>query len=274
VIDISELNRVVKTAQWLASGGIPVFPVHEVTRTPLVRWKSQATTEPAIIRAMWHCFPGLLIGYKTGETSDIDVLDVDIGKHPGAVAWWEEYRPRLPETFAYETRSGGLHLLFQHQAGRRNSTSAVHPGIDVRASGGLAIWWPGAGCRIICDAALAPWPDWLDPPTPQAEKTEQRQFACTGLSRYGEAALDSACCNIIGASNGSQQATLNRECFSIGTLVGAGGLPQDFALDVLLWAARQMPAYVQARPWRIEQLEATVRRSLADGVRQPRGGRQ
>jgi hypothetical protein len=273
VIEISEFNRVVKTAEWLGSLGIPVFPVHEVTRTPLVRWKRHATTEPAIIKDMWQRFPGLLIGYKTGEASDIDVLDVDLGKQPDAVEWWQEYGPRLPETFSYETRSGGLHLLFQHQAGRRNSASAIHPGIDVRGTGGLAVWWPGARCRIICDAALASWPDWLDPPTPQAEKMEQHsQFARTALSRYGEAALDSACRNIIGASNGTQQATLNRECFSIGTLVGAGGLPQDFALDVLLWAARQIPAYTT--PWKIEKVEATAVRAFTDGLRRPRGGCQ
>jgi hypothetical protein len=45
------------------------------------------------------------------------------------------------------------------------------------------------------------------------------------LSPYAaEAALDSACYVIIGAPNGEQECTLVAECFSIGTLAGAGAI--------------------------------------------------
>lgn len=79
------------------------------------------------------------------------------------------------------------------------------------------------------------------------------------------------------AENGEQEAILNRECFSIGTLAGAGGVPAGFAERVLLWAACQVVNYDPKRPWRRDELERKVRRSFSDGMarpRHPQGGRR
>jgi hypothetical protein len=59
---------------------------------------------------------------------------------------------------------------------------------------------------------------------------------------------------------------MNKECFSIGGLVGAGALDYETAIAALLAAAELMPAY--AGPW--GDLEGKVRRAADDGVRHPR----
>jgi hypothetical protein len=90
----------------------------------------------------------------TGEPSGISVLDVDAD----GLAWFDA--EQLPLTRMHQTRSGGLHLLFRHAEGLRNSASAIAPGVDVRAEGGFVVWWPREGLPV-CDAPLAEWPQQL-----------------------------------------------------------------------------------------------------------------
>src|SRR5262249_43596483 len=112
---------------------------------------------------------GPLVGVRTGAISGVDVLDLD-AKHSDARNWWHAHRAELPVTRVHRTRSGGLHLVFRHAQGLRCSTSKLARGVDVKADGGCAIWWPGAGRPGLDDAARAPWPDWLraqlKPPAP------------------------------------------------------------------------------------------------------------
>jgi hypothetical protein len=53
-----------------------------------------------------------------------------------------------------------MHLLFRHAEGLRCSTSRVAPGVDVKADGGYAIYWPREGFAVE-DRPLCEWPDWL-----------------------------------------------------------------------------------------------------------------
>ena len=92
-----------------------------------------------------------------------------------------------------------------------------------------------------------------------------------GLSPYAEAALDSACRKIIAARFGEQELTLHAECFAIGTLAGAGGIPIDFAQEVLVWAAEQIRDYDPSRRWRTAEIEQKVIRAFKRGVHRPRG---
>jgi hypothetical protein len=94
-----------------------------------------------------------------------------------------------------------------------------------------------------------------------------------GLSPYAEAALDKAGRAILAAPAGSQEATLNGECFAIGTLAGAGGVPAGFARDVLQLAASRIVSYDPRRPWRASELRAKVDSAFDAGLRNPRGGR-
>jgi Bifunctional DNA primase/polymerase, N-terminal len=147
-------------ALMLASEGRPCFPCAGSKRPTASRGFLDATTDPMALRQLWSKCPGPLVGVRTGNASGIDVLDFD-RKHRQAVGWWTAHRDDLPVTRVHRTRSGGLHLLLQHAPDMRCSASKIALGIDVRGDGGYVIWWPIAGLPVLCDAPLAPWPEWL-----------------------------------------------------------------------------------------------------------------
>jgi Primase C terminal 2 (PriCT-2)/Bifunctional DNA primase/polymerase, N-terminal len=93
-----------------------------------------------------------LVGIPTGSVTGFDCLDVDLKGLP----WFDAQH--LPLTRMHETRSGGIHCFFRHAHGVRNSTSRIANGVDVRAEGGMVIWWPREGFPV-CEAPIAKWPD-------------------------------------------------------------------------------------------------------------------
>lgn len=129
-------------------GDLPVFPCR-LDKHPLIKsWASRAQRiEPP---EHWP-----LVGVPTGDA--FDALDIDVE----GLAWLDEFWDRLPPTRAHETRSGGRHVLFRHAEGLRNSTKRIARGIHVRADGGFVIWWPRQGHRVLSDAGVAEWPEWL-----------------------------------------------------------------------------------------------------------------
>jgi hypothetical protein len=125
-----------------------------------------ASADASEIFRLWTCYPGPLIGMVTGGASGIAVLDLDFDRHSGARKWYDVHRRHLGPTLAIETRSGGLHLYFRHHAGLRCSAGRIAPGVDVRADGGYVIAWAAHGHKVVLEAPLASWPDWLAPPPP------------------------------------------------------------------------------------------------------------
>ena len=145
---------------------LPCFPCGALKRPtiPGPGGYKHATSDPAELRALWRRYPGALVGVRTGTASSLSVLDIDGVKHPEAEIWLAANRERLPSTRIHQTRSGGLHLVFQHVPGVWNSQGRKgHPakGVDTRGEGGYAVGWPTAGFPVICDAPPAPWPRWL-----------------------------------------------------------------------------------------------------------------
>ena len=106
-----------------------------------------ASTNAAHIRAMAAEYGFVLVGIRTGETSNLAVLDID--KQHNGLEWYEANKHRLPDTYTYRTRSGGLHLWFKHKPPMRCSTAKIAPGIDVKAEGGYIIHWPSAGLEAV-----------------------------------------------------------------------------------------------------------------------------
>ena len=129
---------------------LPIFPCKATDKSPLTTHGFYDARVGAD-HAHWP-----LVGFATGATSGIDVLDVD----PMGLAWLAENEHRLPATRRHRTRRGGVHLLFNHAPGLRKSESKIAKQVDVRADGSYAIWWPRQGLPVI-DHPLAPWPDWL-----------------------------------------------------------------------------------------------------------------
>ena len=224
----------------LAARGIAVFPMTGA-KTPLAgsHGVKDATTNPAHLAELFadHCAE--LVAIACGTPSGISVLDID--KQHDGLTWWEANRHRLPETFTYRTRSGGLHLWFQHHSELRTITiGALGAGIEVRATGSSAIYWPAIGLPILCGAPLAPWPAWLMPPpkpiwTPPVAPPWQggdgpaRRYALGALRRGIEA--------VAGAAPGTRNGALNRECYSLMRLTDGGALHASEVAEAMAHAA-------------------------------------
>jgi hypothetical protein len=127
---------------------LPIFPCN-LAKAPL----SVHGFKSARRGAKWKGWP--LVGFPTGAASGIDILDID----PTGVKWFDANFDALPQTRAHSTQRG-LHLLFKHSPGLRCSTNKIAEGVDVRADGGYAIWWPSTG-RPIEDWPICEWPEWL-----------------------------------------------------------------------------------------------------------------
>jgi hypothetical protein len=119
-----------------------------------------ASDDPATIRKLFGRRAVLLVGVACRR--DWCVLDLDPNKEGSrAIDWLDEQAERLPPTFSYATRSGGTHFVFCEAHGVRNSESRIAPCVNFRGEGGHAIAWWAHGCSVICNAPVAPMPDWL-----------------------------------------------------------------------------------------------------------------
>lgn len=145
----------------LAEIGIASFPCGPSKAPACPGGFKRATSDPASVRALFHQSPGELVGVPTGSVNGFDVLDGDLTKHDVAATWLTENQGRIPPTRTHRTRSGGVHIFFQHESGLRCWAARPRPGIDGRADGGYILWWPVAGYPIVTDAPLAKWPGWL-----------------------------------------------------------------------------------------------------------------
>jgi hypothetical protein len=147
------------SALMLICEGLPCFPCRADKTPASPRGFKDATCDSGTLEELWRRHPGPLVGVPTGEVSGLDVLDID-PRHGGA-SWFRKQRHRLPSTRVHRTRSGGLHLLFQHKAGLRCSAGKIAAGVDVRAAGGYVIWWPTVGLPVPAEMPIAAWPNWL-----------------------------------------------------------------------------------------------------------------
>jgi putative DNA primase/helicase len=266
------------TALGDAARGWRVFPTMRKDR-PLVKWMAEATDDAAQIHAWWKRWDKALIGLPTGEA--FVVLDIDVKASPTGFDTLAELGfPLGFETPTVHTPSGGVHYYFRVPQPPISNTNGqrgrgIGPQLDWRGLGGYVIApSPGSGYRW--DPHFGINTPMLDVPPELLPRAICKRLPpaavrpCSGLSDYAEGALDRAARAIIGAPNGEQERTVNGECFSIGTLVGAGACPEGFARDVLQWAARKMVSYDPRRPWRDGELIAKVNRAFDAGMRQPR----
>ena len=150
------MSDTLRAAIALAARGITCFPVTATKAPSCPGGFKSATLAPAELRNLGRRHPGLLIGVPTGAVNGFDALDID-PRH-GGDNWLAQHRHRLPPTRTHQTRSSGLHFLFERPPGIRNSAGKIAAGVDVRADGRFIVWWPAAGLPLAVDAPLAPWP--------------------------------------------------------------------------------------------------------------------
>jgi hypothetical protein len=149
------VERPVSAALALLKWGLPSFPCRSDKSPTTPHGFKDARLDSDVLQELWTDHPGPLVGVPTGESSGLDVLDID--QRNGGDLWFDEHRPGLLPTRVHRTRSGGLHLLYRHEHGIRSSAGRIAPGIDVRATGGYVIWWPAAGLPVLSDMPVAPW---------------------------------------------------------------------------------------------------------------------
>jgi hypothetical protein len=247
---------------------LPVFPCN-LAKKPLTAHSFKSAKR----RANPKGWP--LIGFATGAVSGVDVLDID----PRAHSWYDQNFDALPQTRAHSTQRG-LHLLFKHAPGLRCSTDKIADGLDVRADGGYAIYWPATGLPVE-DAPLAEWPDWL-----LAEALGRRrpllQGPCSlvgahhhhhdGGDRGGGTLNPTKRTNALQrkveyAQRGNRNAMLNWAAFQFGRMIAEGVMRRDIA-ERLLRSCAAINGL-----WREDgaaQCMATIKSGLDAGMAQAR----
>lgn len=128
-------------AAWYAAQGVPVFPVEERAKVPLVRWRDAATTDGSQIAAWWRRWPKANIGMPTGIRWD--VIDID---GPLGFQSFGKLREagQLPATIGRSlTPRGGMHV-FISPTGDGNAAGFVE-GVDFRGLGGYVVLPPSWG---------------------------------------------------------------------------------------------------------------------------------
>lgn len=252
----------------LAAHGFAVFPCLPTKAPACPHGHLDACNDPAGVRELWRRWPGPLIGAPTGGRNGFDVLDVD-PRH-GGDTWHAEHRHRLPETRVHETRSGGLHILFRHASGVRNSAGKIAAEIDVRGEGGFVIWWPAAGCPVLAEGPLADWPGWLvplvipPPPLPPQRRMGNRSAAC-GNDPHAAAMIAATLARLETAGRGQKHERLRAAARTLGGLMDEAGFTAADAERVLFDAVlRAGGAEVFEKNAR-----ATIAWGLETGRRQP-----
>jgi hypothetical protein len=230
----------------LAARGWPVFPCNAEKKPSISKREGgrgfhDATRDPDAIRRMFSRRSAVLVGVPTGEASGVDVLDID-PRHGGHL-WEACNRHRLPETRIHETMSGGRHWLFIHVPGVRNSASkqGLASGVDVRGEGGYCIVPPSAGYRVIADAAIAHWPDWLlQPglvlPRPMPARSAHNAHHEAVPEERLQAIIDRALDRVRRAPDGQKHYTLRNMALLLGGIAVEAGLSDADLTERLLKA--------------------------------------
>jgi hypothetical protein len=259
-------DNLLSAALALAAHGFTVFPCL-VTKAPACpHGHRDATNDPTGVRELWRRWPGPLIGTPTGNTNGFDVLDID-PRH-GGDAWYAAHRDRLPPTRIHETRGGGLHFLFRHREGVRNSAGKLAPGIDVRGEGGFVIWWPAAGCPVLAEGTPADWPGWLlplllpPPPEPQAPRLTGHTCSLGEASPSVAAAIAATLARLEMAGPGQKHERLRAAARTLGGLMDEAGFSAADAERVLFDAVK--------RAGGAEVVEKNARGTIAWGLERGR----
>lgn len=280
--------------------GWPVFPCRG--KIPCEKGShgvNDASTDLDRIRFWWRRYPDANIGLAAGHV--FFALDVDGHAGEESLISLMERFGSLPDTLTQFTGGGGAHMLFKAVPGLRNwagqfcidGEMVPVPGLDVRtmgaaiiaapsmhASGRVYHWKPGHGPKAMLAGKieLADAPEWLikiATPPPESvvhfpPRTEAAAGDVAGTSRYAEVALERACQAVSGAIPGSQEATLHREAFAIGGLVGGGIIGERAAFDALASAAHRMEQGDPRWPWTARTISEKIRASMSKGINHPR----
>lgn len=263
-------------------------------------WQTAATNDTATIADWFRRWPRANVGLAMGGPERVIALDVDGAEGRASLAKLEQLYFPLPETLTSRSGrpDGGEHRLFRlgehhdldaikNNAGRigmkrgaKKTDPRPFPALDIRGDGGQIVVCPSvhkSGHPYVWtnDSPIAQLPEWfyklLVPPVETAPEPVAMPSPAVAQhdahDKYATVALERACDEVRSAPKGTRNDTINREAYSIGTLVGAGLVRHDDAEARLLEAMR-------AGGWDTGAIRTlhtvTLRRALNDGARNPR----
>jgi hypothetical protein len=171
VKEITEPNPFLEAALGYARRGWAVLPLKPRSKDPLgTKGVYDATTNEDAIRRYWRDFPDCNVGIRTGEASNLVVIDVDVkpGKHGDmTLASLVEQYGSLPTTAEVFTSGRGRHYYFKHAFMAATGRGALGPDIDVQSDGLYVVAPPSIhpdGPTYTWEASghdLAELPNWL-----------------------------------------------------------------------------------------------------------------
>ncbi len=253
-----------------------IFPV-SITKQPLINeWQSLATKDPVQIerwkqewrdRYAYH-------GVPTGLNNDLLVLDIDVKDGRSGIETLKSLGLSIPVTMWQQSQSGGYHYLFKYPkdgkkyGNKANIFSSHFPkdsqgkpyktGLDTRGEGGYIAWYGNASNDQIAEA-----PAWMlevysaAPTVSQQHSTPYLVDLATATSEFNRAIQ-----NLRLAGEGSRNHELNTQAYVVGKLVASGAIPQDYAIDQLRQAARQIGLDA-------EEIEKTIASGFGTGIERP-----
>jgi hypothetical protein len=255
----------------LAQAGLPIFPARsrdELTldgprksKTPLVNWLSEATTDEATILFWWRQWPDALPAIHLGGAG---LLVIDCDRHDltkdGVAAFNMLAVERGLDLSAHPRvrtpTGGGLHVYFRQQPGAvlGNGEGTLPAGINVRGDGGYIIA-PGAQLpdgrnytveegsldpvKAFADGSIPFVPDWLASML-RPERSQASASDVLPSNRevgYAAAALEKCVAEISNAKEGERNNKLNAISFHLGRMVGRGWIERHVVVGRLIRAS-------------------------------------
>ncbi len=222
--------------QTAAALNLPVFPCLADKRPACAHGFKDATTDKRKIRDIFLAHPNAaLIGVPTGAYSGIDILDLDSAKHPVEVRQWiSGNRALIPPTRAHRTQSGGVHYLFEHLDGLKTWGARPSVGIDGRADGGYAVWWPASGLAIN-DKPIMRWPTAL---VRQFIKPAAKPISERKAPKISEPRLERLARRVARSPEGQRNDLLFWAACRLAEWIARDEIPREVAEAALLIAAR------------------------------------
>jgi len=202
----------------LARQGVEVFPCKNIPADPechkaplTIRGFKDASTDEAIIRGWWQCWPDALVGVVAEKFC---AVDVDL-QHAAARAWLDQHRHKIPITRTHRTQRGGLHFLFRPHAEVGCSVAILAPHVDTRGQGkGYVIWWPAHGFEVMHREVIAPVPGWIV--TALRPATPEPAVAATSIKRPSNSLVAARLSGIIARAASAQEGERNSVTFWCG----------------------------------------------------------
>lgn len=252
----------------LADLGLHVFPVkhtednEKIPLTPAGHLDS--STDPATIEAWWTKHPDAKVGVHAGP-SGINVLDIDIKN--GADGFESLGFLDTPDTFSYETGTGGFHFVYLAPEGVNLNGAGRYRGmenVDRRAGSSWVMW---AGEVPSSRDEFTPAPEWLNDParvrSAQAFEGELKDWYETLVSGEPSAAVRRSIAKIDHDMSHSEMVGAQHHAIRLGA-EGHPGVPEY--LEALEEAWLNRPAENHTTPegqWEYKFAEA-----LSSGIKQ------